>query len=406
MKNCTIQVSLLASAIGLIATPALATDIRIDGFANIVAGQMISDTDDGSLYGYDEDLSFSPESNYGIQFRGDLQEGLSVTAQIVGRGSEEFDATVTWAYLTYEINDELSLKAGRSRVPYFIYSDFLDIGYAYHWIRPPQAVYGLGFENQDGLTLEHLKDIGDWTSRITVMAGRLDTNTDLNGTDVTLKILNQVGAAWSMSYDWFTARVAYFTSRVEIPVDDLTTLSQGIIDYDAGLALAVPGYQEGTLDSLADKVVFDQDKAEFTGIGFVADKGNLFAVTEYTQVRIDDSSLEDRDSWYVSAGYRMNQFTLFGTYEKYNFNAKTEEIDKFANAAPITGVPALDGARAGILAALPDIFAGEQDAEGMGFGVRYNFHPSAAIKIEYNQLDNRTTDTKPQSIAIATNIVF
>lgn len=141
MKNCTIQVSLLASAIGLIATPALATDIRIDGFANIVAGQMISDTDDGSLYGYDEDLSFSPESNYGIQFRGDLQEGLSVTAQIVGRGSEEFDATVTWAYLTYEINDELSLKAGRSRVPYFIYSDFLDIGYAYHWIRPPPKLF-------------------------------------------------------------------------------------------------------------------------------------------------------------------------------------------------------------------------------------------------------------------------
>jgi hypothetical protein len=406
MKQRILSMCVLAGATGITPGLALSSDLRIDGFANIVAGQMISDTDDGSLYGYDEDLSFSPETNYGIQFRSDLQEGLSVTAQIVGRGREDYDAKVTWAYLTYEINDELSIKAGRSRVPYFMYSDFLDIGYAYHWIRPPQSVYGLGFENADGLTLEHLTDIGDWTSRVTLMAGRLDSDSDLDGTVVRLRILNQVGGAWSMSYDWFTARIAYFTSRVDIPSEDLAALSDGISDYDAGLALAVPGYEEGTLDEFADKVVFNEDQAQFAGIGFSADYNNLIAVAEYTQIRIDDSPLEDRDSWYMSAGYRINQFTVFGTYEKYNFNAKTDEVEKFANAAPITGVPALDGARAGILAGLPDVFSGEQDAEGMGIGVRYNFHPSAAIKIEYNQLDNKTTDTKPQSIAIATNIVF
>lgn len=228
MKKHTFKVSLLAAAVGLAAGSAMATELRIDGFANIVAGQMISDSEDGSLYGYDEDLSFSPETNYGIQFRGDLDDGLSITGQIVGRGNEDYDAKVTWAYLTYEISDELSLKAGRSRVPYFMYSDFLDIGYAYHWIRPPQAVYDLGFENQDGITLDYLTEIGDWSSRVTVMVGRSDSDVDLDGdgtNESRIRILNQVGGAWSVNYDWFTARIAYFTSRVDIPVDDLATLS-------------------------------------------------------------------------------------------------------------------------------------------------------------------------------------
>lgn len=129
MKTRAIKAGFAVSALALAVSPAIAsnTDLRIDGFANFAAGQMLSDTDDGSLYGYDEDVSFAPETAYGIQFRGDLKEDLSVTAQIVGRGSQDYEANVTWAYVAYAINDEWTIKAGRSRVPYFMYSDFLDV---------------------------------------------------------------------------------------------------------------------------------------------------------------------------------------------------------------------------------------------------------------------------------------
>ena len=95
MKKCTFQVSLLASAIGLIATPALATDIRIDGFASIVAGQTL-DHDEGPMLnrGYTDRATFNEDSIYGIQFRADLQDGLSATAQFTGKGTEDFEAKI------------------------------------------------------------------------------------------------------------------------------------------------------------------------------------------------------------------------------------------------------------------------------------------------------------------------
>lgn len=96
MKTRAIKAGFAVSALALAVSPAMAAEIRIDGFANFAAGQMISDNDEGSMYGYDDDVRFNQESSYGIQFRGDLQEKLSITAQIVGKGDvEEYDAKVT-----------------------------------------------------------------------------------------------------------------------------------------------------------------------------------------------------------------------------------------------------------------------------------------------------------------------
>ena len=407
MKTRAIKAGFAVSALALAVSPAIAaTDLRIDGFANFAAGQMLSDTDEGSMYGYDEDVSFAPETQYGIQFRGDLKEDLSVTAQIVGRGSEDYDAKVTWAYVSYAVNDEWTIRAGRSRVPYFMYSDFLDVAYAYHWLRPPAAVYTLGFENQDGITAEYVTDIGPLNSRLTLMAGRSDSTVESGGDLLDVSIRNQMGGAWSLTYDWFTARIAYFESRLAIPNEGTAALADGIIGYDAALALFVPGYTAGTLDSVADDVQFDEDKASFAGFGVSADVNNIIAVAEYTMVRSDETPLEDRDAWYVSAGYRIQKFTVFGTFEKWNFNAQTDTVEEFERSAPITGIAPLDAGRAGILDGLQQAFVGTKDADTVGVGLRYDFHPSAAFKVEYNQMDNQTDDTKPKSLAVAVQLTF
>ncbi|HEX4940202.1 MAG TPA: hypothetical protein VFX11_16105, partial [Candidatus Kapabacteria bacterium] len=141
-------------------------------------------------------------------------------------------------------------------------------------------VYTLGFENQDGVTVDYVTDIGPLNSRLTLMAGRSDSTVESNGDLLDVSIRNQMGGAWSLTYDWLTARVAYFESRLAIPNEGTATLADGIIGYDAGLALVVPGYQVGTLDSVADDVQFDEDKASFAGIGVSADVNNIIAVAE------------------------------------------------------------------------------------------------------------------------------
>lgn len=105
MKNRVLATSLLASSISLASLPTYATEIRIDGFASLVYGQAL-DKDEGSSafngrdYGNRGD--FQHDSLYAIQFRADLTEGLSATAQFTGKGQENFDAKVSWAYFTYQ----------------------------------------------------------------------------------------------------------------------------------------------------------------------------------------------------------------------------------------------------------------------------------------------------------------
>jgi opacity protein-like surface antigen len=415
MKTRAIKAGFAVSALALAVSPAMAAEIRIDGFANFAAGQMISDNDEGSMYGYDDDVRFNQESSYGIQFRGDLQEKLSITAQIVGKGDvEEYDAKVTWAYLSYELTDELTVKIGRSRVPYFMYSDFLDVGYAYHWLRPPESVYTLGFENQDGIVLEHLTDLMGWSSRLTVMGGRSDSSVvdDATGDTLDVSIRNQMGAAWSMNRDWFTARIAYFESRLLIPSDATGVLVDGVETfYNTALGFSIPGYstasRDALLSTLSNDLNFDEDKASFAGIGFSVDYQNLIASAEYTMVRADETPLSDRNSWFVSTGYRIQKFTPYITYEKWDFNTQTDTIEAFERAAPATGIPLLDAGRDALLDGLELAFTSEsKDAETIGVGVRYDFHPSAALKVEYNQQDNETTDQKPKVLAAAIQLVF
>jgi hypothetical protein len=133
--------------------PVLA-EINITGFASINAGKVLSGSgvpqyvveptflaDYPLVSTYDEDIDFAPESLIGLQFSADLLDGLSVTAQLVSRGANDFKAKFEWAYVSYELNENWTIQAGRKRLPLFYYSDFFDVGYAYTWIRPPADNY-------------------------------------------------------------------------------------------------------------------------------------------------------------------------------------------------------------------------------------------------------------------------
>ncbi|WP_350623919.1 porin, partial [Pseudoalteromonas sp. 24-MNA-CIBAN-0067] len=124
MKKLSVAVAVCA----VLASSYASAEVRINGFASIVGGKSLED--DRGRYGYDDDISFKNESVFALQLSTDLQEKLSATAQIVARGNNDFDAEFEWAYLTYEFNDEFQLSAGKMRVPFYRYSDFIDVGYA------------------------------------------------------------------------------------------------------------------------------------------------------------------------------------------------------------------------------------------------------------------------------------
>lgn len=400
MEN-SMNKKLLSVVVGLACLSSSAhAEIRINGFASIVAGQTLDDNT--SLYGYDDDISYKNESMFALQMSSDLQDGLSATAQIVARGNEDFDAEFEWAYVSYQINDDLKVSGGKMRIPFYRYSDFLDVGYAYRWVRPPQSVYNFAFSTYEGLNLLHNTTLGDWDSTMQVIYGSFSGKVPpaVGATPEQIELNDIMGVNWTVSYDWFSARAAYIVAD--------TTINASSI---AGLTAALNGYG---LTQQANNLLVDEDDGSFFGVGFSVDYNDFLFDAEYTQIEVTDSLLPDQTQYYASVGYRLNDWTVHLTYE----NNDDEHDSNRLNTVPVsiagpnnTVVPvSLDPANtnAPLLKDLTNqVYLGaKQESSTVIVGARYDFHPSAAFKIDLSRFNDDITDQDIDVLAVAIELVF
>ena len=382
MKKLSVAVAICAA----FATSTASAEVRINGFASIVGGKSLDS--DQTLYGYDDDISFKNESKFALQLSADLQEKLTATAQIIARGEDDFDATFEWAYVTYEYSDELQFSAGKMRVPFYKYSDFLDVGYAYRWVRPPRSVYGIPFSTYEGLSIVYNNQLGDWDSTLQGFYGAFDGDIDVFGNELPAELNNLGGINWSLSYDWFSARAAYIVADTSISIDnsDSSNLSalNGIIDV-----LNTSG-----LTSTANDLITDEDETTFFGIGFSVDYDNFLFDAEYTQFEVEGSILAEQSQYYASAGYRIDDVIVHFTYEKNDDEHDSSRFNTL-ESIPLLNTTlnlALDSMRA--------------ESNVYTIGARYDFHPSAAFKIDFSRFDDDVTNTETDVVAVGVDLVF
>ncbi|MEE2729271.1 MAG: hypothetical protein VYA55_00540 [Pseudomonadota bacterium] len=305
-------------------------------------------------------------------------------------------------------------------MPYFLYSDFLDVGYAYHWIAPPSEVYELGgFDNIDGVNLEYYGDWGPVISRLNFIVGATSTTSG----DLDVSSEDHWVISWNMNWDWLTFQATYSESAVT--VDGINLIADGINDIMTASGFPLTSDQLNSLD-------MDRDRGYFSGVGLAADWGTFFASAEYTDVGVDDSPLNNqKKSWYVSGGFRTGKFTYSLTVSNADLPNNPDTIDTLTDDL-IPLAPGdqnvmffLDQAIAGA----PDTFAEystEQlvdainstliagyDVDTYNFTVRYDFHPSAALKFDYSKQEadyfdvyGNTTSREPELVRIGVDLVF
>ena len=402
MKRIIVTSGFALSSLALAVSSATASEIRFDGFASFVAGQVL-DKDElvqDDFRGYDDKLGFQNNSLFALQMRADLQDKLSATAQIIAKGENDYDAKFNWAYLAYELTNELTVKAGRFRTPLFMYSDFLDVGYAYHWISPPDSVYDLsGFDSSDGVMFEYQADIAGWNSLATLTLGRTAVDV-LSGA---LDSSDSWTVTWTMNYDWFTARVVHADSQISVTNDQLTAIAGGLTGA-------------GVTQDAIDDMLLESDRGYFNGVAVGVDTGALFATAEYSEVGSEDAfNADPKKSWYVTAGMRRGDWTFFATVENVSADAPTKSRDAITDQvdgtiAFLSTLPGQEEAIAGLQALRGGVVqlyqSSERDEDIYSIGARYNFHPAAAAKVEYMEMDDKINDVKPSAIAIAIDLVY
>ena len=391
-------------------------DVDFSGFASVIFGQTITDKDEGQVYDIPTDLTLNDFNKLGLRLDVDLKHNLTFTTQFIAYGRDDYSPKIDWLNVSYNFSPEMTLTAGRSRIPFSFYSDVLDVGYAYVWIDPPKAVYTTeAVRSVDGLSFRYTADISDeWASDLGMWVGNNEQN--LAGIDLTFSVKDMVGVSWAVAHQWLTMRVAYSTGRSTLgfditqrPLNPADPTGSTVGDMFEKLQEALP---DQNFNAIINDVNMEEKRIQWLSIGMMMEFDEIFFISEASQQRIDDVlPYGDVDSVYATLGFNLPaSLTLALTYSYDSKKADDAAIKNFDKA--IVGAPATPEVQGAVFAtsAVLDGIKARTGRQQNTFNVttRWDFHPQADLKFEYMYQERRqiNLDQNPQSLRMALDVIF
>jgi hypothetical protein len=330
----------LGLAICLASTSAFALEQGeplINGFGTVGVTHLGGE-DDGRGYGISGQTTDSWRgdqlSKFGAQLSYGITDTVGLTLQTTAKAyADEWKANLEWAYLSWQSTDNLMLRFGRLRTPVYMYSESIDVGFSYPWLRLPDEVYSqIQLSNYEGADLVYNLPLSFATASFQ-LAGGVAKNRDyyLYDEEFDIDYSKVVGANVSLATnDFGTFRLGYVEADIETEI--------------AGSFTDIFGNP-----SSATLLALDKDKGKFTSIGYQYDNGTWLTANEWTSRVIENDGADSTDSFYLMGGRRFGDFLAHVTY------AQLDEDD------------------------------GRQSSWTLG--LNYNILPTVVLKGEYKRVD-------------------
>jgi len=340
---------LLSLAVCLASLPALAVEqgeYQFNGFGTVGVTHMGGESDlDYGIQGQTNDGWRGDQlSKLAVQLRYGITDTLSVTGQLGTKPVQDsWEAGPGNLYLAWQANDNLTLRGGRLGTPIYMYSETLNVGFSYPWLRLPEEVYSLvQLTSHDGGDVLYNRSTDIGTLSFQVAGGQaisrkqyaLDDMHDIDYRDV-------FAANLALSTDNFgTFRVGYAEADLQITVDD-------VINTPNAGARNVPF------------VTYDGNKGKFSSIGHQYDNGTWLSAAEAVKLSIENNSKTgeseaETNAFYIMGGRRFGDYLAHVTYGQL------------------------------------DEPSGRQVS--MTYGLNYSFSPTVTLKGEYKRVDTSQGD--------------
>ena len=333
------KMKLLPLAICLASAPVFALEqgeYRLNYFGSVGITHLGGE-DQGRSYGVSGQTTDSWRgdqlSKFGAQLTYGLTDTLGVTLQATAKPlQDEWQANLEWAYLSWQANDQLMVRAGRLRSPVYMYSESLDVGFSYPWLRLPDEVYSqVQLTNYEGADVVYTLPLSYGSVTFQVAAGQAKNRDyfaydDLFSIDYGKLFGGNVSLATN---DYGTFRVGYVEA-------DISTTIDGVVN-----ASGTPTYLQ--------LLELKKDKGKFTSIGYQYDNGTWLTANEWTSRVIENDGSNSTDSFYLMGGRRFGDFLAHVTYAQLDENE------------------------------------GRQNSWTLG--LNYNIAPTVVLKTEYKRVD-------------------
>jgi len=352
-------VKLFCIFVGLVCAFSSRAELDISGYGSIIAGKTLGTVDDPINLGerrdevftadfydvgqYNNDITFKAESILAVQGVYTISSELSITAQLVAKGVDDFEPEFDWYYVTYRPNTDWTFMAGRRNIPMYYYSEFSEVGYAYPWMRPPANLYWWQITQFNGFHAAYSFQLGSLNHTITAFYGdeRDEENKEMQyyevlyGNTEVYRVdefwTNIMGLNWVIEGDFFDIRMVYFTNdrdRTRYFNDGSTSVSTPFSQTFMGIGGAVH-WQAWTL-------LFDWNFVDY-----------------------DDTRGTEFPTYLISLVYNWDTFQPFIAYSKADHER--------------TKVPTED----------------LEEHKLWSFGVRWDFHSNVAFKFQFDHFTDQ-----------------
>lgn len=298
----------------------------------------------------------------GLQGNWQITPEYEAVAQVVShyRWDNSYRPELMWAFLKWEPNPTLRLRAGRIGTDFFMQADSRFVGYANLTVRPANDYYGaLPFHYFNGAdiqaTLPASQGPGLWRAKL--FAGHTGEQAPLAGELWNLGQAPLVGGHLEYRRGPWLVRGGYahihFAHELPAPVADLRNTLAPLGFADQAEALSV------------------KRQSRFYSLGAVYDEGPLMAQLMLNQIDHDSTLFQNSHAGYALVGYRIGTITPYAGYAWVRSTRKS--------FTP-TNAPVLDKLIATVL-------ADSHSHQGtLSLGVRWDVAQNIALKLQLDRV--------------------
>lgn len=300
--------------------------LKINGFLSAGVAQNDGDQVVDSFYGVSDNYSTAVVNKLGVQMTFQVSEDFSATAQLVSKGTKDYNVEAEWAYLTYQATNSLRFNIGRQRLPYYLLSEYLDVGYALPWVLPPIELYNIPLSATDGISALYDFSAGPMNFTWQIYGGMNSGFSEQLDSDF------RSNQSWGSNIvaEWgpLTMRVGYSSARLTAEpvaggsgdqlISAITTAQTTLVPTLNGLGIPVSGDRDwlGTLEDLS---------TDYISAAFMYDDGKLLVLGEIANLSVDDTVQPVGDAGYLTIGYRFGKWMPHITYAKFQTDAKNDK---------------------------------------------------------------------------------
>ena len=318
---------------------------------------------------------------------------VQITAAPASDNDNQYSASVAWAFVSYRPADDWLFRAGRQRIPFYLYSQSYDVGVTYEFARLPTEMYSISPSNNfDGISFSKnwgagggdLALEGYWgKSKFDARYWERDGAPPTRAPGAVFYGVNFEGGILALSYkkneDTYRAAVVKGIGRMQdgTPLQTrypFVPVLPGVGYYQVDDSLPGPGV--GTTNGIRN-TIFTLGADVGVGAGFRV-------TTEFARTYVDQSDVDFANAsnrGYASLQKNVGKWTPYVTYAFLRSKHSQRDLYDKVNGNTVPGfIPGAALINASQRAGADGILTYDQSS--WAIGTSYAFSPSSKLKAE------------------------